>query len=144
MRPRQSGGKLLIVQSSRETKADATGGTAHNPLDLTLSDTEPVLSDAPVAISKPIEKPLTTSGSDIVGIVNGKRVRPAKVVRDGGEASTSRLAPEAPATKRSRHSSPATSSPAPNISEQPLKKKNTARKSTQHISSSQSLICVCM
>jgi hypothetical protein len=122
-----------------QSEANATGGTANDPVDFTLSDTEPVLSDAPVIVLKDKAKPFQSSGSDIIEFINGKRVRTSKEVRDEGEASTSQLAPDIPAAKRSRQDSPASIVPVASTSVPPVKKKSTARKSTQHISSGQSL-----
>ena len=104
-------------------------------MDFTLSDTEPVLSDAPVTISKDKAKPFQSSGPDSVELVNGKRVRPTKEARDVGEASTSQLVPDVPVAKRSRQGPPDTIAPAASTSAAPVKKKTTARKSTQHVSS---------
>ena len=116
-------------------RTNATGGTASDPVDFTLSDTEPVLSDAPVTISKDKSKSFQSSRSNIVEVVNGKRLRFTKEARDGGEALTSQIAPDVPAAKRSRQGPPDTIAPVASASVQPFKKKSTARKSTQNISS---------
>ena len=77
------------------------------------------------------------SGPDTFRRHNAKRARSAKEVPDLGEALTSQLVPEVPTAKRSRHSPASTTS---SIAVLPLKKKNTARKSTQHISSGRSSV----
>jgi hypothetical protein len=110
--------------------ADATGGTAADPVDIT-SDTEAVSSDAPRIVSTTAQ-PAQSSGSDVVEIHNVKRVREAaKAIQgdDSDEASTSQLSmSELHPPKRSRRNS----HEAP-----PQKRKSTARKSTQHVTTGQ-------
>jgi hypothetical protein len=177
----------------KKAESHATGASAQDAIDITLSDTEPVSSDAPIAISRTISKPAQSSGSDIrelmtgkgvpsniakpapnanqssgsdiheivndrsvnqnlakavtntnsstdsetLELLNGKRIRGTKDTPDNvGQGSTSRLpGTDMPAAKRSRHASPVVSV------DQPVKKaKSTARKSTQHITTGQSLL----
>ena len=61
-----------MICPSKWPDPDATGASAHDAIDMTLSDSEPVTSDAPT-VAPLGARADPSSGSDIREVVNGKR-----------------------------------------------------------------------